>query len=163
MGTIDLHTLARSWLRYVLLQGGLAFFAWRRYQEGAANAFASSNYDQDFATGGVPPYGYPGATTRKTFMVPFKNGNDSRVNFLTVIAILIKTFQLAEPNRIRSHRLLPGKIPLAHRNISNRLISRQFGMVHVAVSKEMFVAIPSNSNTQWSILRVCTEKVFLLA
>lgn len=37
----------------------MTFFAWRRYKEGAANAFAPS-YEQDFSTAGVPPYGYPG-------------------------------------------------------------------------------------------------------
>uniref|UniRef100_A0A914USC3 Uncharacterized protein n=1 Tax=Plectus sambesii TaxID=2011161 RepID=A0A914USC3_9BILA len=44
--------------------GGVAFFAWRRYQEGATTAFAPSSYEQDFGgaagiTGGAD-YGYAG-------------------------------------------------------------------------------------------------------
>jgi len=43
----------------VFVWGGLTFFAWRRYKEGAASAFAPT-YEQDFSAAGAPPYGYPG-------------------------------------------------------------------------------------------------------
>jgi len=53
-----------------VLQGGIAFFAWRRYQEGSTTSFAPS-YEQEFGVGGVggvvgapgggADYGYGGA------------------------------------------------------------------------------------------------------
>lgn len=60
---------------------GLTFFAWRRYQQGAATAFSSSTYEQDFAAGGVPPYGYEGGPTAggtESYQEPpFTASNDS--------------------------------------------------------------------------------------
>ena len=55
------------------LKAGLIFFAWQRYQQGAANAFAPS-YDQN-NPGGQPPFGYPQGNESYQ-EPPFSTSND---------------------------------------------------------------------------------------
>lgn len=52
----------------ILSWAGVLLFAFRRYKEGAANAFAPT-YDQDFSAAGAPPF-YPGVGGVESYQEP---------------------------------------------------------------------------------------------